>query len=117
MAPKPQIAKAFKVVKNEVMRLRDLSVETDSGWREPEAEEVDRLYRLILAGDYGNTTLKGPSVRSENKKVFPSNVDGEAKLNNGKRMVMALQRAEEDYAAMSEVASRSDYGGRERTSM
>ena len=104
MAPKQIMAKAYKVVKNEVIQLHDISVESDSSWREPDAEEVERLYQLIKAGEYGNTTLKGPSLRSENKKVLPSNVDGKAKLSNGKRIVMALQRAAEDYEKMSEVA-------------
>jgi len=39
------MAKAFKVVKHEVIALEDISVESDSGGREPDAEEIERLFQ------------------------------------------------------------------------
>ncbi len=49
-------------VKTARINLADLSVQSDSGWRELSDIRVVELEAVILAGDFGNTTLTRPTV-------------------------------------------------------
>ena len=71
----------------------DISIAADSGWRELDQEDVDRLTRLFREGDYGVGILTIPSVQVDfQKKMKESVADGRALLNNGKSTVAALQQ-------------------------
>ncbi len=49
-------------VKTARIKLADLSLQSDSGWREVSESRVAELEAVILAGDFGNTILRRPTV-------------------------------------------------------
>ena len=71
MPPKAALKRGCRVGKRATVPLEDISVNEDSGWRDVDEAEVDKFYQIILDGDYGNTTLKAPTVRAVNKDVVP----------------------------------------------
>jgi hypothetical protein len=73
----------MKLVK---LRLEDISVEDDSGWRGKIPGRVEELVDLFRSGGFGQTTLALPSLLGS---LLAS--DGRRKLANGKSCVTALQ--------------------------
>ena len=86
---------AYKIVDSKRLKLDELSVAEDSGWRDLDTERVAELADLFRAGDYGATTLAAPSVFfGENGKYLQSKEDGRIRLNNGLSTIAALKLLE-----------------------
>ena len=84
-------AKAPKLIRSETLPLQDISVAEDSGWREIDSERVEELEKVILDGGWGATSLKGPSLISDDSgKLQHSTTDGKTVLFEGKHLVQAL---------------------------
>jgi hypothetical protein len=80
------------VIDTRRFKLDDLSVGTDSGWREYDADRIEELVTAFKAGDYGATTLAIPSVlATPGHDLQTSREDGRYRLNNGKSTVAALK--------------------------
>ncbi len=93
------------VVDTRRIKLDDLSVEEDSGWREWDEERVSQLADAFMTGDFGATTLAIPSVLADSERVLrTSQVDGRTRLNNGKSTVGALKRLAAEWQKTSKPA-------------
>ena len=74
-------AQAPKLIGGMEIKLDDISIEEDSGWREIDEDRCDELEAIILDGGWGATSLKGPSlIADDGGKVQYSTCDGKAKL-------------------------------------
>ena len=90
-----------------VVKLCEISVANDSGWRDIDDARVQELEAVILDGSYGATSLAGPSLLAEDGKPMHSTTDGGYILNNGKQIAHALQHIFAKVASVSE-AERDD---------
>ena len=82
-----KVAQTGRVVEQKRHYIWDIGVGEDSGWRELDREVVDELKKKIYDGDWGNTSLKGPSILHGQTSVK----DGKVLLNDGKKIVTAVQ--------------------------
>ena len=101
MAPKGK-NEAAAIVRVETHKLCEISVAEDSGWRDQDNERVQELTASIMEGNWGFTSLAGPSLVAENDRVLASAIDGGLILFNGKHIVLALLSVEGQYRAMSD---------------
>ena len=62
MAPKGVVNAKPAVLKTERMRLQEISVEEDSGWRDLSEERAQELYISFKGGEYGIGILTIPSI-------------------------------------------------------
>ena len=72
--------------------LAGISIADDSSWRDVDEERVEQPVRTVEDGNFGKTSLAGPSLIAENGVPTVSSEDGRLRLLNGKRWVAALQR-------------------------
>jgi hypothetical protein len=94
-------------VGHEKLRLDEVSLASDSGWRELDNERVDELVAVIMQGSWGMTSLAGPSIVSEGGTKQCSAEDGKFVIFNGKHIVKALLVARE-YATAATAAHAAD---------
>ena len=96
-------AKAPKLLRSVTHKLAEISTAEDSGWRDVDAARVQELETIIYEGGWGATSLKGPSLISDNGgKVMHSTTDGNVILFDGKHVVAALRNVYDQYASKSE---------------
>jgi len=75
----------------------DLSMATDSGWRELDDVRVDALKVDFRNGKYGTGNFSKPSVQISssspegNDEEVKSDIDGLTRLDNGKSTIKALR--------------------------
>ncbi len=70
MAPKQAAATAV-FLRTERVKLADLSLAGDSGWRDLDESRVGQLEEVLYRGDFGNTTLAKPSVLCDQSDKAP----------------------------------------------
>ncbi len=86
-------AQGPEVIETCRIKLGDLSISEDSGWRPLDPERVAELVAVFKDGDFGATTLAIPSVLADSEKLIKSSrEDGRFRLNNGKSSVAALKQ-------------------------
>lgn len=83
------------MVGHKVVKLEEISLADDSGWRELDAERVSELCEVIKGGSYGATSLMGPSLVQQDNKMVLSATDGRFVIYNGKHFISALLRCQE----------------------
>ena len=89
-------AQAPKLIGSKEIKLEEISIAEDSGWREIDEDRCQELEAIILEGGWGATSLKGPSlIADDGGKVQNSTVDGKAILFEGKHLVKVLQVLEQ----------------------
>ena len=96
MAPKGVVNAKPAVLKTERMRLQEISVEEDSGWRDLCEERAEELYISFKGGEYGIGILTIPSILCVGNVPKMSVHDGKACISNGKATVVALKRLFEE---------------------
>ena len=79
-------------IRTQVVQLQDVSYEKDSGWRDVEESHVAVLKAVVTRGEWGSTTLAGPSLIAEGGTLIPSKEDAKYVIFNGMHMVLALIR-------------------------
>ena len=62
----------------------DISIGEDSGWRDLDLQESEKIERRLREGHYGQTQLPLPSVVTVGRRRQTA-ADGLALLNNGKK--------------------------------
>ncbi len=98
MTPEP--AQAPRVIDNRRIKLDDISIAEDSGWRELDEERIQELTVAFKNGEFGQTTLGCASVTADQQdKLKTSRHDGRYRLSNGKSTVAALQALAAEYRA------------------
>ena len=99
MAPKgqPTATSAPKVVQDvALVKIEDVSVENDSGWRPVDPGRVKELVSLFLSGQYGIGLLRPPSIIQQSGA--PKNAsDGRQCLSDGKQTMCALAKVKQIY--------------------
>ena len=80
-----------KILKTERVKLDDISVCDDSGWRERDPREITILRDKFKAGEYGNGILTIPSILCWDQKPKVSLDDGRWLINNGRSTIAALK--------------------------
>lgn len=92
-----------KFLRTELVRLCEISVGFDSGWREVFPERVQELVNDIKRGEYGQTNLVDPTLMAkEEGSLLSSTEDGLYILENGKHWVMAMKEIDAFVAEMPE---------------
>ena len=72
-------------LKTERVKLDDISICEDSGWRESDPREIAILTEKFRAGEYGGGILTIPSILCWDGKPKVSTEDGRWLINNGRR--------------------------------
>ena len=96
------------ILKTERVKLEDISICEDSGWRESDPREIAILTEKFKAGEYGNGILTIPSILCWDEKPKVSTEDGRYLINNGRSTISALkmlQQASLEEAGESELAA------------
>ena len=78
-----------QVVQTILVKLEDISLASDSGWRDVAPDMVNRLKEKLMAGEWGQTTLGNPSIVCELGQPMTAS-DGKLCINNGKHIITAL---------------------------
>ena len=78
-----------RVVKTQQVQLDDISLASDSGWRDVDPHMVAQLKEKLMQGDLGRTTLGNPSIVCEQQQALTAS-DGKLCINNGKHIITAL---------------------------
>ena len=78
------------ILKTERVRLDDISVCDDSGWRDSDNGEITILREKFKAGEYGIGILTIPSILCWSEAPKTSTHDGRWLLNNGRSTIAAL---------------------------
>ena len=80
----------------ETLDVDDISIGEDSGWRDLDLQESEKIERRLREGHYGQTQLPLPSVVTVGRRrQFAA--DGLALLNNGKKIVYVLQKLKKEH--------------------
>ena len=80
-----------QILKTERVKLDDISVCEDSGWRERDSGEIAILREKFKAGEYGIGILTIPSILCWDEKPKCSCDDGRYLINNGMSTISALK--------------------------
>ena len=99
MAPKaimPETKKATAMapihVKTDRVKVSEISIGADSGWRDLTESHVEELKATIMQGDFGQTVMAKPSLLlNVSEQPVQSTWDGNYVINNGKHFVAALK--------------------------
>ena len=95
-AAAPKIVQASFIIK-----LEEISVASDSGWREFDQRRVAELVATFEQGEYKQNIMSKPAVLSfSGRPVLAS--DGLRKLADGKHTIMALKECLQKYDPLSE---------------
>ena len=84
------------VKEGEKVKIEDVSVGDDSGWRPVDEVRVEELTQLFLTGQYGIGLLKPPSVIARDGQPVLA-IDGRQCLSDGKSTMSALARLKKIY--------------------
>ena len=92
VATPPKNSKMAKQIRTQLVPLQEVSLAKDSGWRDVDEGHVATLKAMITRGDWGSTTLAGPSLIAEGGKIIFSKEDAKFVIFNGLQIVSALLR-------------------------
>ena len=92
VATPPKNSKMAKQIRTQLVPLQEVSLATDSGWRDVDEGHVATLKAMITRGDWGSTTLAGPSLIAEGGHIILSKEDAKFVIFNGLQIVSALLR-------------------------
>ena len=107
MASPKCTSKMAKQTRSELIPLREISLASDSGWRELDESHVTSLMAVVTNKDWGATTLAGPSLIAEGGKIITSREDGKCVIFNGKHMITALKRFGDTIEGLTEAQLES----------
>ena len=85
------------------VKIEDISLAEDSGWRPVDAERVEELVQTFLGGQYGLGLLKAPSIIQQDGKPKMAS-DGRQRLSDGKNTMTALTRVKSIYSSEEQRA-------------
>ena len=92
VATPPKNSKMAKQIRTQLVPLQEVSLATDSGWRDVDEGHVATLKTMITRGDWGSTALAGPSLIAEGSRIILSKEDAKFVIFNGLQIVSALLR-------------------------
>ncbi len=81
--PPTDASKIAKQIRTQVVQLQEVSFAKDSGWRDVDESHVAALKAIVMEGDWGSTTLAGPSLIAEDGKLILSKEDAKYVIFNG----------------------------------
>ena len=89
VATPPKNSKMAKQIRTQLVPLQEVSLAIDSGWRDVDEGHVATLKAMITRGDWGSTTLAGPSLIAEGGTIIFSKEDAKFVIFNGLQIVFA----------------------------